>query len=274
MTMSAAPLAHAALASDHCRGSAQHRFGRRCPLTVLATVALSACTISPQPVPPPEPETLAIQPNLISVSDDGLGNVLMHGEPGAVTPGAQVLRTLDRITPSPAIEVGIAADGSFDVALVGLATDSFRLQARKDFSYSPPVDVQGNGTGPVYEIAPPYGGCVVVEPSREIAFPTTPIDDVAIAPMRVWNTCPFDISISSLTLLSGNGEFEPLMGTSTSGFVAMGGQVVLGVAFHPTIDGLHEDDLMVQFVAQPPEIPQDPALLPTWVLTVRGMATP
>lgn len=273
--MSAAPLAPKPSRSPvPCRAT-----GVACRLIPVSLVALgaslsAACSISPQPVPPPEETpTISIETSLISVFDDGNGGVTLHGDPGAVVPGADVLRALNRNSPSPAIDTPVLPDGSFDAILFGASTDAFRAQARKGAVYSAPVDVQGSGGGPVVALDPPFGGCVAVDPAREVAFEPILVDEVAMQPVRVVNNCPFDLSVASFATLSGNPAFETLLGTVSTGYIPMGSEALLGVAFHAVQPGLYEDEAALQFMSQPPDPPPDPGLLPQWLLTIRGQAT-
>jgi len=134
------------------------------------------------------------------------------------------------------------------------------------------VDLQGGGGGPVVVVEPPYGGCVTVQPDREVRFPPTQPGDIQIVPVRLSNLCPFDISVGAFGTLSSSPVFEPMLGTVSAGYVPIGAEAILAVAFHPVQDGLYEDDLVLQLIAQPPDPPPDPALLPLWILTVRGVA--
>ena len=247
------------------------RFGRALALVVLAAALLASCSISPQPVPPPVDDPISIQAELIKVEDDGAGaGVWMRGLPGAVTPGAEVLRAVNRVTPGPAIDVPVLPDGGFELFVQGTAKDAFRAQARKGVSYSDPVDVQGLGDGAVVEIDPSSGSCVKVDPVREIVFPATPVGGVEILPVLVRNECPFDLQIVNFSSMSGNASFEPMLGTFSSGFVMMGGDAFLGVAFHPVSEGLQADELWIEFLPQPE--PQ-PEIVTPWLLSVRGTAT-
>ncbi len=247
------------------------RFGRALALVVLAAALLAACSISPQPVPPPVDEPISIQAELITVVDDGTGaGVVMRGQPGAVTPGAEVLRAVNRITVGPAIDVPVLPDGGFELFVQGTSKDAFRAQARKGDSYSDPVDVQGLGDGTVAVVDPGLGSCVQVDPPQEIVFPATPVGGAEILPVRVRNTCPFDLQILNFMSVSGNASFEPMLGTFSSGLVPMGGDAFLGVAFHPVSEGLQADELWIEFMPQPE--PQ-PEFVPPWLLSVRGTAT-
>jgi hypothetical protein len=247
------------------------RFGRALALVVLAAALLASCSISPQPVPPPVDDPISIQAELIKVEDDGAGaGVWMRGLPGAVTPGAEVLRAVNRITIGPAIDVPVLPDGGFELFVQGTAKDAFRAQARKGDSYSDPVDVQGLGDGAVVEIDPSSGSCVKVDPVREIVFPATPVGGVEILPVLVRNECPFDLQIVNFSSMSGNASFEPMLGTFSSGFVKVGGDAFLGVAFHPVSEGLQADELWIEFLPQPE--PQ-PEIVTPWLLSVRGTAT-
>lgn len=240
-------------------------------LRILGTLVLGACSISPQPVPPPE-ETLSIQPALISLIDDGTGNVLFRGEPGAVTPGAEVLRAVNRTQPMPPLDVPIAPDGSFDTNVKGVSADAFRAQARKGSSFSLPVDLIGKGDGPIEVIDPALGGCISVDPPTEVVFRTT-VGTIDIEPIRVRNDCSFDLSINTFVGLGGDASFEPMLGTFSSSFLPMGGEALLGIAFRPPAEGIFQETMWIEFLTQPPEPEPVPPAPPPWILSVRGVAT-
>lgn len=238
---------------------------------ILGTLVLGACSISPQPVPPPE-ETLSIQPALISLIDDGAGNVLFRGEPGAVTPGAEVLRAVNRTQPMPPLDVLIAPDGSFDTLVTGTPADAFRAQARKGSSFSLPVDIIGKGDGPIEVIDPVFGSCVSVDPPTEVVFRTT-VDTIDIEPIRVRNDCPVDLSINTFVGLGGEMSFEPMLGTFSSSFLPVGGEALLGIAFRPPAEGVFQETMWIEFLTQPPEPEPAAPAPPPWILSVRGVAT-
>jgi hypothetical protein len=237
---------------------------------ILGALMLGACSISPQPVPPPE-ETITIQPALISLVDDGSGSVWFRGEPGAVTPGAEVLRAVNRTQPMAPLDVPIAPDGSFDTNVKGASADAFRAQARKGISFSQPVDIFGTGDGPVEVLDPTAGSCLSVDPPTEVVFRTI-VNSIDIEPIRVRNNCPFELSINTFIGLAGDASFEPMLGTFSSSFLPMGGEALLGIAFRPPADGFYQETMWIEFLTQPPEPAPEPPP-PPWILSVRGVAT-
>ncbi len=269
--MSPEPTRHDSIPRGNRRGFGQPSARRWLgSLGILAALVLGACSISPQPVPPPE-ETISIQPSLVSLVDDGTGNVLFRGEPGAVTPGAEVLRAVNRSQPMPPLDVPIAPDGSFDTLVTGNSADAYRAQARKGGSFSLPVDLVGKGDGPIDVIDPVLGSCIYVDPPTEVVFRTV-VGTIDIEPIRVRNDCPFDLSINTFVGLGEDASFEPMLGTFSSSFLPIGGEALLAIAFRPPAEGVFQETMWIEFLTQPPEPEPEPPP-PPWILSVRGVAT-
>lgn len=99
-------------------------------LSLLASVggALSSCSAqsndSVGSTDTGNPPVIAEQRLRVTVSDDG---VVVSGEPGAVSGGAQIEVT--NLSTNESRETTAASDGSFDVALPGTPNDEYRVEA-------------------------------------------------------------------------------------------------------------------------------------------------
>jgi hypothetical protein len=165
----------------------------------LAAVGLwlSGCGVSPQPEPP------GIDITRI-VLDQAGANVVLQGSPGAVTPGASVLTSLDLSSTAPASSISVAADGSFSVTSSGALDDEYRLQAFADELRSEPVDVTGVmgfvAGGHVAAAPRPLVDCFLLDPALELG----PLAAGASAKVTMTNRCAGDVTVGGVTVRIGS----------------------------------------------------------------------
>ena len=250
-------------------GSARSGLGLLC--VVPSCLVSLGCSISPQPVPPPEPTSLSIDASLIGIQQDGSGNTSIYGTEGAVTASAEVLRVTNLEGLGPFVEVDVHDNGSFELAVEGTLNDSFRLQARAGTKYSAPVDIRGQGApGPVGGVPRPFNGCLRVEPTDEIAFDAVGVGGISMEAATIYNDCPFELFLSHAELRHHSPQFQVFVGPPTD-TIAPGSRYIIGVAFAPGTEGLHEDLLLLSLEKpplQPP--PPGPDAVGRWVLGLRG----
>lgn len=239
---------------------------RRCwPSTRVAALVgatlLGACVVSPQPLPPIIPTIDVAKLSLVSTSPE----VVLHGDPGAVTPDATFTALGFSSTTTDSIVV--APDGSFDLTLTMDAAQLYRLEAVLDGERSAPIDVEAPTTavdGPsLIPAAPAYAGCLTVSPM--------PVDDrgeVEVGQsepfaVQLQNGCTEELPVDDIRLADGAAEFA--LSTIAPLAIPAGEIRAISLAFTPSKAGSFQDVLVLHLGGTTPGFV---------AVTLRGEGTP
>jgi hypothetical protein len=221
----------------------------------LLGLLVAGCVVSPQPEPP------SIVASLLSIETSG-GGVMLRGAAGAVTPGGSALDTLDLDGKAPAGSVTVAADGSFAIALAGVVTDAFRLQAFAGGLRSDPVDIASHtgltGTPTLGLVTPPLAGCFTTAPALDIG----PLAASSSTTVLLINGCASPVTVGAVSLRAGSPAFT-LGAPATSLVMPPGSTSTFTVTFAPHAGDPVEDVVFVKIDA-----PETGRL----ALTVRGQS--
>ncbi len=184
---------------------------------------------------------------LLSIESSS-GGVTLRGAAGAVSPGGSALDTLDLDGKAPAGAVTVATDGSFAVALAGVVTDAFRLQAFSDGLRSDPVDVQSHtgltGTPTLGRVTPPLAGCFTTAPALEIG----PLAASSSTTVVLINGCASPVTVGAISLRAGSPAFT-LGVPATPLVIPKGSSSTFTVTFAPHAGDPIEDVVFVEIDA-------------------------
>ncbi len=166
-------------------------------LIALAVCLLCACSLRPQPEPPPAqpdlvPGLLSAEPTLPAAMTGGS----LSGAPGAVSPGA-TLRAYNLDNSLPPAEAIAAPDGSFEMPFDMFPGDEIRLQAHLEGARSKPLDVViGETTGVPSPASRPFSACLTA--ADEISFGALPQGSDTERSVVLSNDCAFDVTLSAI----------------------------------------------------------------------------
>lgn len=204
--------------------------------SLVASFALGACLVSPQPTPPEEPTLLA---DLVTPGgpQDQSSFVRFLGEPGAVHPPVGEVRVTNlETTDLPGVGV-VAEDGSFDLLVPGAQGDEFRVEVvAPGGQRSQPLDVVKGASDTSFEPGPrPLADCLRVEPAFSLAFEGAG----ETRDLLVRNDCPDELSFLAprLRRAAASFAFEP-----TTPFVLAPGAVET-IAVFAGVQGAERDDV-------------------------------
>lgn len=164
---------------------------------LLWTAALGACSLRPQPEPPPaEPQLLLDNVSAIPSHPNAMQGGSISGAPGAAPPGA-TLRAYNLDNNLPASVTTANDDGSFDLLIDIIVGDEVRIQAITQNTRSKPLDlIIGEPESTPTLAVRPLADCVALAPATELSFGT--LDTSAERPLILANACAFDIEIGAL----------------------------------------------------------------------------
>jgi hypothetical protein len=186
-------------------------------IAIVATISFApACTVSPQPLPPPI--DVGIDQSRIALRIEGTTPHLV-GSPGAITiTPADAEATVDFVNLShvgPTSAALAARDGSFDLPVSIAPTQTGRLTATARSARSAPVDLYFSDTGDGLTFGPPrppLTDCLLIEPTL-VDFGSV---SVGSAPLRrdvvVTNRCSEAVALVEVAL---RPELPPLSVAST-----------------------------------------------------------
>jgi hypothetical protein len=166
------------------------------------------CVVSPIPEPPTiNDERIWIE--LISTNPDdpqaSVDTAIIHGDPGAVTPGGALLRVVNLELTETVREINVEDDGSFSVALSGGPRDMFRLRAFAFDLWSRAVDVLApDVTGPALPAPLPLRECFHVRSPSQVNLGTVDIGDIAVEVITIENECDDYAFIDDIRLRIGD----------------------------------------------------------------------
>jgi hypothetical protein len=168
-------------------------------IALLAISFLCACSLRPQPEPPPaQPHVV---PTLLSAepaSPAAMTGGSLSGAPGAVSPGATI-RAYNLDTSLPPSETIAAPDGSFEMLLDMLPGDEVRLQATLDGARSKPLDVViGETVGVPSPASRPFAACLTT--ADEISFGVIPQGSDVDRSVTLSNACAVDVTLSAIEM--------------------------------------------------------------------------
>jgi len=168
-------------------------------IALLAVSFLCACSLRPQPEPPPaQPDVV---PTLLSAdpaSPAAMTGGSLSGAPGAVSPGA-TLRAYNLDTSQPPSETIAAPDGSFEMPLDMLPGDEVRLQATLGGARSNPLDVViGESAGVPSPASRPFAVCLTAV--DEFSFGVLPQGSDVERSVVLSNDCAFGITLSAIEM--------------------------------------------------------------------------
>ncbi len=161
------------------------------------TAALGACSLRPQPEPPPaEPQLLLDNVSAVPSHPNAMQGGSISGAPGAAPPGA-TLRAYNLDNNFPPSVTAANDDGSFELLIDIIAGDEVRIQAITQDARSKPLDVIiGEPESTPTLAVRPLADCVSLAPASELSFGT--LDTSAERSLIVANACDFDIEIGAL----------------------------------------------------------------------------
>lgn len=171
-------------------------------LGFLAAVA-AGCVVSPQPSPPDlvlDDDRIGLHPGMGLVSKV----IDFEGAPGTVHPaeGIVVITNLDT-TEAPSF-AKVQPDGSFTIAVPGVAGQTFRFQAKNGSVRSQPADFVVNTGGEAIDTAVEGPACLAFDPARWIA-----LDGVSDArSIVIRNQCSGAVSLGAPHLRRGLAGFS------------------------------------------------------------------
>jgi hypothetical protein len=169
------------------------------------SVAITSCVVSPQPSPPdPDPEIFG---DGIAVNGAGTEDIADHlvfeAAAGTVVPAEGVVIATNLDTVDSPSTVAVRPDGSFSIALPGVAGDVVRFQVDQDGARSEPVDILVDATGQVADVVEDEPACLVLEPTRFV-----PLDGAGDErTIVVSNECVDTVRFDAPRLRRGLGPF-------------------------------------------------------------------
>ena len=168
-------------------------------IALLAVSFLCACSLRPQPEPPPaQPDVVPALLSAEPASPAAMTGGSLSGAPGAVSPGA-TLRAYNLDTSQPPSETIAAPDGSFQMLLDMLPGDEIRLQATLEGARSKPLDVVIGEIVGVPSPAPrPFAACLTT--ADEISFGVLPQGSDVERSVTLSNACEVDITLSAIEM--------------------------------------------------------------------------
>lgn len=241
--------------------AARRNLSKRTWLAAIAAAALGACVVSPQPLPPIAPTIDISKLSLTMVDPD----VVLHGDPGAVTAGASL--TALGFTSSATDAINVQPDGSFDLPLTMDAAQLYRLEAIKDDVRSQPVDIEapasavdGNNLIPA---VPAYASCLTVTPFPVADRGDVPVGENQAFAIQMQNGCAEDLVADDVHLVDGASGFT--VSTAAPLSLPAGQNRAVSLAFKPTDPGVTSDVLVLHFGGSTPGFV---------VVSLRGEGTP
>ena len=160
--------------------------------TALGAMLGCGCTATPLPEPP----AAAIDFSRVTTPEvsPATNVITLTGEPGAGPPG-KALRVTNLDTDDPAVEVVIAADGSFQISLPGSALDELRFHTRAGRERDLPADYVV-GVGPIAD--PERIDCVLLTPLQQQDFGFVSIGGApAVHTITLRNECAGSLSVTA-----------------------------------------------------------------------------
>lgn len=170
---------------------------------LAAATACVGCVVSPQPSPPFEANLagggIRLRPGV-----ELTGNVVgFIADPGSVDPpdGVVLITNLDA-TDAPSV-ADVQPDGSFEIAVPGVAGQSFRFQAKNEDARSEPFDVRVSADGASVSVPATAAECLSIEPSLWAAL-DGPADARSVV---LSNGCGVEVTIDPPRLRRGRAGF-------------------------------------------------------------------
>lgn len=215
------------------------RLPSTCVLTLLACVA---CTVSPQPLPPPvtTPDAaVAIDIAGITLTPNGPDGVKLRGAKGTVrvTGRAPATGSLDVVSLSgspTAVLLDVAEDGSFEGVLSTQLSDELRLQATVYETRSPSLDVTVQSTGDSNEVVSPtrpLADCLKLTPAVDVDVGGVNVGRARTTAVLVENACTKDVTIASAEARFADPTWQ--ITTAFPASIPQGGSLDIGLVFTP-----------------------------------------
>jgi len=212
-------------------------------LLVLPCPFILACSISPQPLPPPE-TSLSVQLSELQ-ADNSSGSPALVGKAGSVNNPPASIRVWPLDDSLQEYSAKVNADGSFLLPLPSPWGISYRIQAERDSLFSAPVDITvGNTEGPVSGYTPTSDPCVVVPAAMDygqVAL-SVPVDST----VQVENSCDQSVEITNIFIKYDNRDFELLTKLPIAVLANKGDRTPIAVRIAPQSVGIHADLLLIQ----------------------------
>ncbi len=222
---------------------------------------LGACIVSPQPLPPLVPTIDVAKLSLVSSSPD----VVLHGDPGAVTPKSTF--TALGFTSTETNSVVVAADGSFDLTLTMDAAQLYRLEAALDGERSAPIDIEAPSTAvdgnSLVPATPAYADCLTVAPSLVEDRGDVEAGQSEPFAVQLQNGCAEELIVDDIQLANGSAGFK--LSTAAPLSVPAGEVRAISLAFEPSKEGGFQDVLVLHLGGSAPGF---------IAVTLRGRGTP
>lgn len=230
-------------------------------LALVGAMLLGACVVSPQPLPPIVPTIDVAKLTLVSTGPD----VVLHGDPGAVTPDATftALGFVSTVTDS----IVVAADGSFDLPLTEDSAQLYRLEAILDGERSLPIDIEAPTTaidGPgIIPASPAYAECLTVSPMPVDDRGEVEVGQSESFAVQLQNGCTEELAVDEIRLANGAAGFT--VSTAAPLSVPAGELRAVSLAFSPSKEGGAQDVLVLHLGGTSPGFV---------AVTLRGLGTP
>lgn len=209
-----------------------------------AAVTAFACSVSPVPEPPDNPELGAAIEIERCATPPCDGVLTLRGAPGVAKRASRVWGVnLDATDPPTEAEVN--ADGSFTLYIAAPFGSEVRLQARRDAARSAPRDfrVEAEGAPSMFPGARrAFGECFPAP--LEVELEPTALGSSASRLLSLRSSCPADLEIASIALRTPHPAFsiEP-----RDAFVLAGGaSLEVPVVFTPSDTSTVEEVLLIE----------------------------
>jgi hypothetical protein len=210
-------------------------------LPMLLVVGLAACSVNPVPEPPAKPETSG------PIAADGClscdGAIVLSG----ATKNADVVWAVNLDRTDPPTVVDVAADGSFELALLGTTGDEVRIQARRDTERSDPRDYVVPDQGDLIPAARPLFDCLPAPLELDLGELSVGAP-AAVRALDLASTCADAVTLQTIDLRAPAPAFTL---QSSPVPIALGTNQTesIQVSFAPTMPGPSEEILLVEITA-------------------------